>query len=63
MKPELAFKLANGIQLLHTDGNHSYTNSQLAKIAGISTSTIKRNRDTIKMLDIAMSITDDNYEV
>ena len=58
MKSELAFKLAQGIQLLHLDGNHYYTNSILADTTGISTSTIKRNRDIVKMLDIALHLSD-----
>ena len=56
MKPELAFKLAQGIQLLHLDGNHYYTNAALANCTGISTSTIKRNHDIVKMLDIVLHL-------
>lgn len=62
MKPELAFKLANGIELLHTDGNHHYTNQTLADTIGVSTSTIKRNREIIKILDIAMYLRESEDE-
>ena len=58
MKSELALKLAQGIQLLHLDGNHYYTNAVLANCTGVSTSTIKRNRDIVKMLDIALHLSD-----
>ena len=62
MKSELAFKLAQGIQLLHLDGNHYYTNAVLANCTGVSTSTIKRNRDIVKILDIALYLVEDTDE-
>ena len=58
MKTELSFKLANGIQLFHVEGNHYYTNQSLADVVGVSTSTIKRNRDIVKALDIALRLTE-----
>ena len=63
MKPELAFKLAQGIQLLHLDGNHYYTKRELSDTVGVSTSTIKRHRDMIKALDVALHLTDDYDDV
>ena len=62
MKPESAFKLAQGIHLLHLDGNHNYTNSTLSNVTGLSTSTIKRNRDIVKILDIALHLVEDTDE-
>ena len=58
MKAELAMKLAQAIHHLHLDGNAHYTNQHLADVCGVSTSTIKRHRDTIKMLDTALYITE-----
>ena len=62
MKPELAFRLAEGIQLLHHDDCDNYTDRLLADISGVSTSTIKRNKDLVKMLDIALRFSDIDNE-
>lgn len=58
MKPELAMKLVEGVHLLHLDGNPYYTNQQLSNVVGVSTSTLKRNRDIIKLLDVALYLTE-----
>ena len=58
MKPELSFKLANGIHLLHLDGNQNYTNTELSNTVGVSTSTIKRHKDAINIIDIALHLMD-----
>lgn len=58
MKPELAMKLVEGVYLLHLDGNPYYTNQQLSNVVGVSTSTLKRNRDIIKLLDVALYLTE-----
>ena len=58
MKQELAMKLAEGIHLLYLDSNLYYTNQQLSNVVGVSTSTLKRNRDIIKLLDVALHLTE-----
>lgn len=63
MKFELAYKLAQGIELLQLDGDHYYTNQALANTVGVSTSTIKRNREIIKVLDIALQLAEYRNEV
>jgi hypothetical protein len=63
MKPKSAFQLAQGIQLLHLDGNRHYTHTELSKVVGVSTSTIKRNRDIVKLLDVALHLTENDDEV
>jgi len=63
MKQELAMKLAEGIHLLHLDSNPYYTNQQLSNVVGVSISTIKRNRDTIKLLDVALYLTETDDDI
>jgi transcriptional antiterminator len=63
MKTELAMKLSEGIHLLHLDGNKYYSNTSLSEVTGVSVSTIKRNRDTIKLLDVALYLTEVDNEV
>lgn len=62
MKSELAMRLAEGIHLLHLDGNLYYKNNELANIVGVSPSTIKRNRDLIQLLDVALHITEVSHD-
>ena len=56
MKALLASRLAYGIQVLHADENLYYTNANLARVVGVSTSTIKRNKQTLEILDTAMHL-------
>jgi len=58
MKEETIHKLAQSIQLLHHDGNIYYTDTTLAKTAGVSSSTVKRNKLEIEMLDIVLHLSD-----
>jgi len=60
MKFELAMRLAEGIHLLHLDGNLYYTNKELANAVGTSPSTIKRHQDFIKALDVALHLMDED---
>lgn len=62
-KLELATKLADGLHLLQLDRCYYYTNQYLANICGVSTSTIKRNKELIKVIDTALYITEDNNNV
>ncbi len=57
-KIELANKLADGIHLLHLDEYHYYTNQHLADTCRVSASTIKRNKELIKVIDTALYIMD-----
>jgi len=56
MRAELANRLAHGIQLLYIEGYDYYTEKTLSETTGISVSTLKRNRDMINLLDIALRI-------
>ena len=57
-KLKLANKLAGGLHLLHLDGCHYYTNRHLADVCGVSTSTLKRNKELIKVIDTALYVMD-----
>lgn len=56
MRAELAYRLAHGIQLLHLEGYDYYTNKMLSEITGTSVSTLKRNRDNVNLIDVALRI-------
>ncbi len=58
-KIELANKLTGGLHLLHLDGRHYYTNQHLADACGVSTSTLKRNKELIKVIDTALYVMED----
>lgn len=58
-KLELAHRLADGLHLLQLDGCRYYTNQHLADVCGISTSTLKRNKELIKVIDTALYVMED----
>jgi len=62
-KLELINKLADGLHLLHLDGCHYYTNQHLADVCGVSTSTLKRNKELVKVIDTALYITEGGDDV
>jgi len=56
MREELVYRLACGIQLLHSEYYDYYTDKTLSKITGISVATLKRNRNKVNFLDVALRI-------
>lgn len=60
---ELANKIADGLHLLHLDGCHYYTNQYLADVCGVSTSTLKRNKELVKVIDTALYVIEDCDDV
>ncbi len=63
MRAELANRLVHGIQLLHLEGYYYYTEKTLSETTGVSVSTLKRNRDMINLLDIALRISGGEDEI
>lgn len=63
MRAELANRLVHGIQLLHIEGYDYYTEKTLSETTGVSVSTLKRNRDMINLLDIALRISGGEDEI
>lgn len=63
MRAELANRLAHGIQLLHLEGYDYFTKKTLSETTGVSVSTLKRNRDMINLLDIALRISGGEDEI
>ena len=55
-KLELINKLVEGLHMLHLDECHYYTNKHLADTCGVSTSTLKRNKELIKVIDTALYV-------
>lgn len=62
MRVELAYRFAQGIQLLHLDEQENYTDSTLSSVVGVSTSTLRRHKEVVKMLDIALHLTDNSND-
>lgn len=56
MREQLAQRLAQGIQLLQSEGHYYYTNAELARLTGVSPSTLKRNKEFIHIMDTAIHI-------
>ncbi|MDQ7060841.1 MAG: hypothetical protein Q9M43_06755 [Sulfurimonas sp.] len=60
MREQLASRLAFGIELLQMEGSNHYGMAELARITGISKSTLKRNKVIVDLIDTAIHISRGN---